>query len=144
MDHSTFFREVADRVGCDTVRAEALSLAVFEELRDRLTVREVEQAEAQMDSHLKSMWRTLDRPARQVRRVHAGQFVGEVRKMAGLSDDLEAERAVCAVFAVLHRLFGSPSGQEGEAGHIMSQLPKDLRRLWLKADRLSRVGANDR
>ena len=55
MNHSTFFREVADRIECDTVRAEALSLAVFEELRDRLTVREVEQAEAQMDSHLKSM-----------------------------------------------------------------------------------------
>jgi uncharacterized protein (DUF2267 family) len=144
MNHSTFFREVADRIECDTVRAEALSLAVFEELRDRLTVREVEQAEAQMDSHLKSMWRALDRPARQVRRVHAGQFVGEVRKMAGLSDDLEAERAVCAVFAALHRLFGSPSGLEGEAGHILSQLPKDLRRLWLKADRLSRVGAKNR
>jgi uncharacterized protein (DUF2267 family) len=55
MNHSTFFREVADRIECDTVRAEALSLAVFEELRDRLTVREVEQAEAQMDSHLKSI-----------------------------------------------------------------------------------------
>jgi uncharacterized protein (DUF2267 family) len=144
MDHSTFLREVADRVGCDTVRAEALSLAVFEELRDRLTVREVEHAEAQMDPQLRSMWSALDRPARQVKRVHAGQFVGEVRKMAGLSDDLEAERAVCAVFAVLHRLFGSPSGREGEAGHIMSQLPKDLRRLWLRADRLSRVGARNR
>ena len=33
MNHSTFFREVADRIECDTVRAEALSLAVFEELR---------------------------------------------------------------------------------------------------------------
>jgi hypothetical protein len=51
MDHSTFFREVADRVECDPVRGEAWSLAVFEELRDRLTVREIEQAEAQMDSH---------------------------------------------------------------------------------------------
>ena len=81
MDHSTFFREVANRVGCDTARAEALSSAVFEELRDRLTVREVEHAEAQMDSQLKSIWRALDRSAGQVRRIHASRFVSEVRKM---------------------------------------------------------------
>jgi uncharacterized protein (DUF2267 family) len=144
MDHSTFFREVANRVGCDTARAEALSSAVFGELRDRLTVREVEHAEAQMDSQLKSIWRALDRPAGQVRRIHASRFVSEVRKMTGVTEDPEAERVVCAVFAALHRLFGSPSGLGGEAGHIMSQLPKDLRRLWLKADLLSRVGAKDR
>jgi hypothetical protein len=45
------------------------------------------------------------------------------------------------VFATLQHLFGSSTGIEGEAGHIMSQLPKDLQALWLKADRLSRVGA---
>jgi len=130
-------------VRCGLDRAEGLTLAVFQELRDRLTAREAEQAEAQMDARLKALWRSLDRPGREVRRVHAGEFIGEVRKMAGLTDDLEAERAVCAVFAVLQRLFGSVTGQEGEAGHIMSQLPKDLRRLWLNADRLSRVGASE-
>jgi uncharacterized protein (DUF2267 family) len=53
--------------------------------------------------------------------------------MAGLADDREAERAVLAVFATLQELLGSPSGQSGEAWDVMSQLPKDLKRLWLEA-----------
>ena len=49
----------------------------------------------------------------------------------------EAERAVSAVFAALQRLLGSPSGQEGEAWDVMSQLPKDLKKLWMEAGRKS-------
>ncbi len=140
MDHRAFFREVAGRVGCDLDRAEALTLAVFEELRDRLTEREAEKAGAQMDSHLRSMWHSLEHSGRQVRKLHAPEFLGEVRKMTGLADDLEAERAVCSVFAALQLLFGSIGGGEGAAGHIMSQLPKDLQTLWCDADRRSRRG----
>jgi hypothetical protein len=34
---------------------------------------------------------------------------------------------------VLQRLLGSTTGMEGEAWDIFSQLPKDLKRLWLEA-----------
>lgn len=135
MDDQIFLHEVADRVGCDLRRAEALSFAVFQELRDRITPNQAEHVAAQLPKRLKLMWMSLDRPNRQVRRVHLREFIGEVRRMAGLSDDSEAERAVVAVFVTLQRLLGSPTGQEGEAWDVMSQLPKDLKKLWMDAGR---------
>jgi uncharacterized protein (DUF2267 family) len=50
-----------------------------------------------------------------------------------LPDDAEAERAVRAVFGALQRLLGSRTGREGEAWDVFSQLPKDLKQLWLDA-----------
>jgi hypothetical protein len=38
-----------------------------------------------------------------------------------------------AVFKVLQVLLQSPTGQEGEAWDVFSQLPKDLKRMWLAA-----------
>lgn len=135
MDDQTFFHEVAEGVACDMRRAEALTFAVFQELRDRITPQEAHDVAAQLPKRLKMMWMSLDRPNRQVRRVHLQEFIGEVRRMAGLADDAEAERAVAAVFAALQKLLGSPTGQEGEAWDIMSQLPKDLKKLWTEAGR---------
>jgi hypothetical protein len=42
------------------------------------------------------------------------------------------------VFATLQDLLGSPSGTEGEAWDVMSQLPKDLKKVWLHAHELPR------
>jgi len=53
--------------------------------------------------------------------------------MVALDTEAEAERAVVAVFSALQDAFGSPSGTTGTAGHVMSQLPLDLKRLWLAA-----------
>lgn len=133
MDDHTFFKDVSGRIGCDLRRAESLTFAVFQELRDRITPREAEHVAAQLPKRLRMMWMSLERPDRHVRRVHEAQFIGEVRQMAGLTDDREAEHAVCAVFATLQQLLGSPTGREGEAWDVMSQLPKDLKKLWLDA-----------
>jgi uncharacterized protein (DUF2267 family) len=133
MDKKTFIEKVAQRVGCDERRAESLTFAVFQELRDRLTPGEVADVDAQLPAALKPLWEFLDRPGRHVRKVHEPQFVGEVRLIASLPDQFEAERAVVAVFATLQELLGSPTGMEGEAWHVMSQLPKDLKKLWLGA-----------
>ena len=81
------------------------------------------------------MWMSLESPNRKVHRVKGEQFIWEVRRMAGLTDDEEAERAVSAIFAALQKLLGSPTGQEGEAWDVMSQLPKDLKKLWAGAQR---------
>jgi hypothetical protein len=54
--------------------------------------------------------------------------IAEVGQMAGLLDD-EAERAVAAVFGALQRLAGSPTGQQGVAWEVFSELPNDLKRL---------------
>jgi uncharacterized protein (DUF2267 family) len=61
------------------------------------------------------------------------QFLEEVRRMVGLEDESRAEEAVVCVFSVLQEALGSPSGREGEARHVFSQLPRDLKQLWLSA-----------
>jgi uncharacterized protein (DUF2267 family) len=138
MNDRSFVGQVAERADCEDRRAETLIFAVFQELRDRLTPKEASDVAAQLPTSLKMLWMSFDRPDRKVRRVHEGQFLREVARMAGLEDATEAENAVTAVFAVLQEALGSPTGTEGEAWHVMSQLPADLKRLWLSASTLVR------
>ena len=133
MKDKTFVRDVADRFGCDERRAETLIFAVFQELRDRLTPAEAADVAAQLPASLKMLWLSFDYPGRAVRRVHEYQFLKEVRRMVGLEDESRAEEAVICVFSVLQEALGSPTGREGEARHVFSQLPKDLKELWLSA-----------
>ena len=133
MDEMHFVREVANRTYGDERRAETLIFAVFQELRDRLTPEEASDVAAQLPSSLKMLWRSFDRPGRKVRRVHEGQFLREVARMAGLENADEVEEAVSAVFAVLQEALGSYTGTKGVAGHILSQLPADLKQLWLRS-----------
>jgi len=138
MNERSFVRQVAERADCDDRRAETLIFAVFQELRDRLTPKEASDVAAQLPASLKMLWMSFDRPDRKVRRVHEGQFLREVARMAGLDGDREAEDAVSSVFAVLQEALGSPTGTEGEAWHVMSQLPADLKHLWLRAGEIAR------
>jgi uncharacterized protein (DUF2267 family) len=133
MNEIQFVREVADRTYGDERRAETLIFAIFQELRDRLTPSEAADVAAQLPASLKMLWMSFDRPNRKVRRIHEGQFLREVARMAGLEDAVEAEAAVTAVFAVLQQALSSPTGTTGVAGHIFSQLPADLKQLWLSA-----------
>ena len=135
MQDQEFFKDVMARIGCDLRRAEGLTFAVFQELRDRITPREALHVAAQLPKRLKMMWMSLESPNREVHRVKGERFIREVCRMAGLKDGEEAERAVSAIFAELQRLLGSQTGQEGEAWDVMSQLPKDLKRLWADAQR---------
>lgn len=134
MDERTFINHVAERLRCDGARAEALTFAVFHELRDRLPAKESADVAAQLPTPLKRLWRESDRPRGQVEKVREREFVGRVRYLAALPDDREAERAVRAVFAALQKALGSPTGKEGEAWDVLSVLPKDMKMLWLSAD----------
>jgi uncharacterized protein (DUF2267 family) len=133
MDAKHFRRDVAAALACDDQRAEALTFAVFQELRDRLTPGEADDVAAQLPAELKTMWLEGENPGRTVTKTDAHEFVGRVRRRAALPDDSEAERAVLAVFGTLQRLLGSPTGREGEAWDVFSQLPKGLKELWLRA-----------
>lgn len=135
MDERVFLRGVVDELGCDERRAEGIVFAVFGELRDRLSPEERRDLQAQLPTALKRVWNAGDRPDRPASRVHRDEFIGRVRQRAVLTDDREAERAVRAVFAQLQRLLGSATGREGEAWDVFSQLPKDLKGLWLDAAR---------
>ncbi|MFZ2064318.1 MAG: DUF2267 domain-containing protein [Candidatus Binatus sp.] len=133
MNEKSFVREVAQFVDYDERRAEAVIFAVFQELRDRLTPDEAAKVAAQLPASLKMLWVSFDRPDRQVRRLHEPQFLGEVGRMAAIDNEIETERAVVAVFGALQDALGSVTGTTGAAGHVMGQLPADLKRLWLAA-----------
>jgi uncharacterized protein (DUF2267 family) len=137
MNDRAFYREVADRLRCDERRAEAITFVVFQELRARITPKEAGNVAAQLPTGLKKLWLENEREDRGVERLHLPEFIGRVRQHAALPDDAEAQRGTRAVFATLQHLLGSPSGTEGEAWDVFSQLPKDLKRLWLEASRAS-------
>jgi uncharacterized protein (DUF2267 family) len=134
MDDRTFFREVAAALGCDERRAEGITFVVFGELRDRLSPDERRDVAAQLSTGLERLWSAGD-IGRAPNHVHRAEFLARVRYRAVLPDDGEAERAVRAVFACLQRALGSATGREGEAWDVLSQLPKDLKTLWLDAPR---------
>ena len=73
-------------------RAEILIFAVFQELRDRLTPKEAGDVAVQLPTSLRMLWTSFDRPERKVRRLHEGQFLSEVARMAGLESET-GERA---------------------------------------------------
>jgi uncharacterized protein (DUF2267 family) len=133
MDRTTFIHDVAARLGSDAARAEAVTFAVFRELRSCLPQKEASDVAAQLPTPLKHLWAEADRAAGPSEKIHGAEFVGRVRRFAALPDDAEAERAVHAVFGTLQRLLGSPTGTEGEAWDVFSVLPKDLKMHWLAA-----------
>ena len=135
MNERRFLREVADSLRCDERRAESIAYIVFQELRARITPREAAHVAAQLPAGLKKLWLEDEQPGRTVQRTHLVDFVGHVRQRAALPDDHEAERGTRAVFGALQRLLGSPTGIEGEAWDVFSQLPKDLKMLWLESAR---------
>jgi uncharacterized protein (DUF2267 family) len=135
MDERSFLTGIAERLGCDARRAEGITFAVFGELRDRLSPEERRDVRAQLPTPLKRLWEAGDRTDRPANKIHRDEFIGRVRQRAVLLGDDEAEQAVRAVFAQLQRLLGSATGTDGEAGDLYSQLPKDLKRLWLDAAR---------
>lgn len=139
MKERTFFREVAQTLRCDEQRAESIVFIVFQELRERITPREAADVAAQLPLGLKKLWLENETRERPVHRTHLADFLGRVRQRASLGDDLEAERGTRAVFGALQILLGSATGTEGEAWDIFSQLPKDLKLLWLESAKRHRA-----
>jgi uncharacterized protein (DUF2267 family) len=136
MEEEQFIHIVAERLKVDHDRAEEIISAVFHELHDRLTPKEAADVEAQMPGKLRSLWASFEAPGREVKRIHKTEFNRKVAELAGISE-LEAPHAVKTVFAALQVTLKSPTGQEGEAWDIFSQLPKDLKRVWLDAAKAS-------
>jgi uncharacterized protein (DUF2267 family) len=134
MEEEQFIHIVAEQLKVDHDRAGKIISAVFCELHDRLTSKEAADVEAQMPGKLRSLWASFETPGREVKRIHKTEFDRKVAELAGISE-IEAPRAVKTVFGALQTALKSPTGQEGEAWHIFSQLPKDLKRMWLEAAR---------
>lgn len=103
--------------------------AVLHALRDRLTPVEAEQAAAQLPRELKDLWHEGHAPAGSVPvKMHVRAFLERVRAEGGLTDLRAAEAVTEAVFAALKEQLS-----EGESDDILSQLPRDLKRVWMHA-----------
>ena len=133
MNEKQFVGSVAHRAGTDTEGAGAITYAVFQELRERITPKEAFDVASQLPVDLQVLWLENERIDRGVRKTHETEFLARVRYYASLPTLDDAERGVRAVFATLQEALGSASGMEGESWDIFSQLPKDLKKLWLSA-----------
>jgi uncharacterized protein (DUF2267 family) len=134
MEDERFIHTVAQQLKVDTEKAKKIVSAVFGELHDRLTPKEAADTAAQMPAGLKRLWMASEFPGRQVNRIHKTEFIRRVSELAEIPEG-EAAHAVRVVFGALQALLRSPTGQEGEAWDIFSQLPKDLKKIWIAAAR---------
>lgn len=126
MTPQTFYRRVLVEAGRPSLAdAKRVTAAVFHALRDRLTPAEADQAAAQLPRPLKLLWWEGESEGRRPVKMHRPAFYERVRREAGLASERETRQAIVAVFAALKAQL-SP----GEADDILTQLPRDLKRVW--------------
>jgi len=132
MDENKFLNEIETRADLTREQAYKVAVAVFQELHDRLSPKEADHLAAQLPGALKRMWHSLDAPWRDVRRTHERDFIRHIADTVEIGE-AKAEKSLIAAFKAVQMLLNSPSGKEGEAWDVFSQLPKDLKRVWLTA-----------
>jgi uncharacterized protein (DUF2267 family) len=132
MDETQFLHEIEMRSGLDRERAYKVMLAGLQELHDRLSPNEADDLGAQLPGEIKAMWFGFNAPGREVRRTRKRDFLRHIAEVAEISE-IDAGRALMAVFKALQMALASPTGWEGEAWDVFSQLPKDLKHLWMAA-----------
>lgn len=129
MTTATFYRSVMAASGeRERGRAQRATAAVLHALRDRLTVEEADQVQAQLPTELKEVWADAERTERRPLKLSREEFYARVQQEAALPSTREARWMTLAVFAALKEQL-SP----GEAGDVFAQLPKPLKELWLEA-----------
>ena len=126
-------RHMYSRVGIEAdlatmADARQATKAVLQTLRDRLTPDEARQAAAQLPAELKRLWASDEQPARRPLKLHRREFYDRVKQAADLPTLRKAELVTDAVFAALKEQLS-----EGEADDILTQLPRDLKYVWVHA-----------
>lgn len=132
MDENKFLHELETRAELTREQAFKVAVAVLQELHDRLSAKEANDLAAQLPGEFKARWHAFDLPGREVLRTHKTDFVRHIAEAAEI-DESRASKSLMATFKALQILLKSPTGQEGEAWDVFSQLPKDLKRTWLAA-----------
>jgi uncharacterized protein (DUF2267 family) len=132
MNEDNLLRELETRADLNREQAFNVMIAVLQELHDRLNPKEADDFAAQLPGDFKVRWHNFDLPEREVRRTHKDDFVRHIANVAEI-DEAHADRALMAAFKAIQIHLHSPTGQEGEAWDVFSQLPKDLKHLWTSA-----------
>ncbi len=135
MDEAGFIREVSARLDVDEETAQAITSAVLHVLRSRLTANQVAHLDAQLPTRLKRFRTRSGLPTRAIR-LRKQEFFRRVGLLTCLPGE-QVPHVTQAVFKVLQEALQSPTGHEGGAWGVFSQLPMDLKRIWSEASRMS-------
>ena len=137
MNENNLLREIETLAELNRGQAFNVMIAVLQELHDRLSPKEAEDFAAQLPGDFKARWHSFDLSNREVRRTHKDDFVRHIAAVAEI-DESQAGRALMAAFRAIQLHLHSPTGQEGEAWDVFSQLPKDLKHVWTAAAHLAK------
>lgn len=137
MDKREFLLHVREKAELkNTEEAERASKAVMHALKERITPEEAHNLESQFTFGERELWENgeikrkilerLSLKKRGVHKMHKDEFLRKVQdKTKGVQD---AEKTSKAVFSTIKEQVS-----RGEADDVASQLPEDLRDLWIKA-----------
>jgi len=140
MNEDRLLHEIETRAELNRDQAFNVMIAVLQELHDRLNPKEADDFAAQLPGDFKARWHSFDLPEREVRRTHKDDFVRHIANVAEI-DEARADRALMAAFKAIQIHLHSPTGQEGEAWDVFSQLPKDLKHIWTAAAAMAKPRA---
>ena len=126
MTVGSFYRAVMDvSEETDEALVKCATAAVLHALRDRLTSAESSHVRAQLPAELKEVWDEAATAERQPLKLDREHFYDRVACDACLPSHGQARWMTLAVFTALQEQL-SP----GEAGHVLAQLPHDLKEVW--------------
>lgn len=132
MQADEFLKKVRSRAGLSSdERARQVTDAVFETIRARISHGGADNIASQLPKDIKKLWESgmvehLARSLSGVERMDLSEFLARVQNAAHLGSVDEAEEVTRAVFRTLQEQITS-----GSRYAIQSQLPEDIRDLWL-------------
>jgi uncharacterized protein (DUF2267 family) len=118
MDHKGLIRAVAERTRLSREESADLTRAVLEGLADQLSEGEARRLAAELPG-LAEQWQARRRRRKEAHPVRLHDFIGQVSKRTGLTDE-EARVGAGAVLAVLREALS-----EQEYRHLTGQLPAE-------------------
>lgn len=126
-------RQLYSRVGVEAdipsiEESRQATAAVLRALRDRLTPEEAGHVRAQLPRELQLLWEEGPPPTRRPVKLRRREFLERVQADAGLTTLAQAEQVTDAVFAGLKDHLSG-----GEADDVLAQLPRDLKKQWVRA-----------
>jgi len=123
-----WLNEIAAEMGEGTTDQQAYAAlrGVLQALRDRLNTDEAAQLAAQLPVLLRGIYYEGWTPAKTPLKIrHRDEFLELVRRHMGKIDNVDAEAAARAVFAVLKRHVSA-----GEIDDVLAEMPGEIRELW--------------
>jgi uncharacterized protein (DUF2267 family) len=124
---NSWLHEIMREMGCRERREAYQALrATLHALRDRLTIEEVAQLAAQLPMLVRGFYyEGWDPSGKPVKARDPEAFLALIAQELRGDDEMDADRAARAVFAVLARRI-----TQGELEDIQGLLPKEIHRLW--------------